>query len=164
MCVCVCVFAPNSRKLYTYVRSEDDLNICEFLCSPGLVLFPAENCWLVECWERNRRWLHELGFSLLLSGRRFPWRFDNTVFYFLKNLQLHYKYPANIVSNHRGGAPLETFICPDNRHIYCRLGNLIAFHRSLATCYFQDWFQVDIDYFQSPERPSPKLCIIYHIF
>ena len=40
--VCVRVFASNSRKLYTYVRSEDDLNICEFLSSPGVGTFPEE--------------------------------------------------------------------------------------------------------------------------
>lgn len=34
LCVCVCVW----RKLYTYVGSEDDFNIWEFLCSPGAVL------------------------------------------------------------------------------------------------------------------------------
>lgn len=28
---CVCVFASNSRKPYTYVRSADDLNICVHL-------------------------------------------------------------------------------------------------------------------------------------
>lgn len=37
-CVFLCVFASNSRKLYTYVRSEDDLNICEVRCSPDAVL------------------------------------------------------------------------------------------------------------------------------
>lgn len=29
--MCVCVFASNSRKPYTYVRSVDDLNICVHL-------------------------------------------------------------------------------------------------------------------------------------
>lgn len=45
VCECVCVFASKSRKLYTYMRSEDDLNICEFLCSPGVGLSQQKNCW-----------------------------------------------------------------------------------------------------------------------
>lgn len=31
--------ACGGGKLYTYIRSGDDLNICEFRCSPDVVLF-----------------------------------------------------------------------------------------------------------------------------
>lgn len=35
---CACVFASNSRKSYTFARSEDCLNTCGSLCSPDAIL------------------------------------------------------------------------------------------------------------------------------